>query len=384
MSTILSPRTEEDTRWAKVTALADPGLDVSDVTLRRVPRTKWAATVLATALLTLAALTGWEVKMRSFGLAAGDLDDSNDHWAVARRSLDTGSENKVAIVGDSRIWFDTDLAVWEEMTGTRPVQLAVEGTNARYFLSDLAADERFKGLAVVGLADMLFFATREGLRFKALERGRTQSHAQRWGVTLHDGLSRHLAFLDQVYTPQLLIRTLDLPSRQRVVTPRMLPWKLSETFDHRQTFMWPRVITDLQLRDATRNTWMGLANFALPPATPEIVNIVIAEAVRDVERIRARGGEVVFVRPPSGGALLEAERKRLSRAQGWDRLVRETRTLGVHWEDHPAMQGLDIPEWSHLTRESATRHTRAYVEVLMREVPWLRSRLDGWRAVRIQ
>ena len=70
-------------------------------------------------------------------------------------------------------------------------------------------------------------------------------------------------------------------------------------------------------------------------------------------------------------------------AQGWDRLVRETGTVGVHWEDHPAMQGLDIPEWSHLTRESATRHTRAYLEVLMREVHWLRSRVDGWRAARV-
>jgi hypothetical protein len=31
-----------------------------------------------------------------------------------------------------------------------------------------------------------------------------------------------------------------------------------------------------------------------------------------------------------------------------------------------------VPEWSHLSRESATRFTRAYVAVLAREVPWLR------------
>lgn len=382
MATIITPQTS-DTRWAAQLAQADPGLDVSDVTVRTVPRGSWTGTVVATILLTLAALTGWEMRMRSAGLAAGDLDDSNDHWAVARRSLATGSENTVAIVGDSRIWFDTDLAVWEEMTGTRPVQLAVEGTNGRYFLSDLAADERFKGLAVVGLADMLFFGLREGLRFAALERGRTQSYAQRWGVALHKELSRHVALLDQMYTPQRLIRTLDLPSRPRVITPRMMPWKLSETFDDRQTFMWPRVITDHQLRDATRNTWMGLVNFALPPLTPEIVDRVIADAVRDVQRIRARGGEVVFVRPPSGGALLDAERKRLPRAQGWDRLVRETGAVGVHWEDHAAMQGLDVPEWSHLTRESATRYTRAYVDVLMREVPWLQSRVGGWKSAKL-
>lgn len=373
-----------DTRWAAVAAQADPRLDVSDETIRRVPRGRWTATVVATIALTLMALAGWEAKMRSLGLAAGDLDDSNDQWAVARRSLATGSENKVAIVGDSRIWFDTDLAVWQELTGTRPVQLAVEGTNGRYFLADLAADDRFRGLAVVGLADMLFFSMREGLRFGALERGRTQSPPQRWGVALHEELSRHVAFLDQTYTPQRLFRTMNLPSRPRVISPAMMPWKLSETYDARQTFMWPRVITDLPLRDATRNTWMGLVNFALPPVTPEILDRVIADAVRDVQKIRARGGEVVFVRPPSEGALLAAERKRLSKTDGWDRLIRETGAVGVHWEEHAAMQGLDVPEWSHLTRESATRFTRAYVEVLLREVPWLKSRVSGWQSARLQ
>ena len=92
--------------------------------------------------------------------------------------------------------------------------------------------------------------------------------------------------------------------------------------------------------------------------------------------------EVVFIRPPSDGALLAAERKRLSKADGWDRLLRETGAFGIHWEDHAAMQGLDIPEWSHLTRESATRFTRAYVEVLRRDVPWLRTRLSESKSAR--
>ena len=37
------------------------------------------------------------------------------------------------------------------------------------------------------------------------------------------------------------------------------------------------------------------------------------------------------------------------------------------------MQGLDLPEQSHLTRESATRFTRAYVGVLRERYVWLRT-----------
>jgi hypothetical protein len=36
------------------------------------------------------------------------------------------------------------------------------------------------------------------------------------------------------------------------------------------------------------------------------------------------------------------------------------------------MQGLELPELSHLTRESATRFTRAYVELLRERYVWLR------------
>ncbi|MBA3640425.1 MAG: hypothetical protein H0W53_14340 [Acidobacteria bacterium] len=370
---------ETAARLAHLTGEADPGLNVSDVTVRPTPRRAWTPTIAATLVLTVIALAGWEAKMRSLGLAAGDLDDSNDHWAMARRSLAVGSTNKIAIVGDSRIWFDTDLAVWEEMTGMKPVQLALEGTNGRYLLTDLARDESFRGLVVVGLADALFFGMPPGLRGVAVERAKTQSYSQRFGVVLHRQLSRWFAFLEQMYTPQRLFRWMDLPSRPGVVPPARLPWKLAETFDDRQTFMWPRVERDLALRDGTRMTWMGMFRFVLPPVTDDVLQTVVDDAVRDVRAIRARGGEIVFIRPPSSGALLEAERVRLPRAKGWDRLIRETGTVGIHWEDHANMQGLDVPEWSHLTRESATRFTRAYVDALVGQVPWLQSRAGQWR-----
>ena len=43
----------------------------------------------------------------------------------------------VAIVGDSRILFDTDLDRFQALTGVRPVQLAIVGTNARALLEHL-------------------------------------------------------------------------------------------------------------------------------------------------------------------------------------------------------------------------------------------------------
>ena len=217
----------------------------------------------------------------------------------------------------------------------------------------------------------------------AVERAKTQSYSQRFGVVLHRQLSRWFAFLDQMYTPQKLFRWMDLPSRPGAVPPARMPWKLSEVFDDRQTFMWPRVEQDIALRDGTRMTWMGLIRFVLPPLTDDVLQQVIDDAVRDVRAIRARGGDVVFVRPPSAGALLETERQRVPRARAWDRLIRETETVGIHWEDHATMQGLDVPEWSHLSRASATRFTRAYVDIIVKDVPWLQARAGRWQTARV-
>jgi hypothetical protein len=86
-----------------------------------------------------------------------------------------------------------------------------------------------------------------------------------------------------------------------------------------------------------------------------------------IARIHARGGEVVFVRPPSAGLFLERENRNAPRARTWDRLLRETGSFGIHFEDYPEMRDLEVPEWSHLSRDSATRFTRAYVDVLLRE-----------------
>ena len=351
----------------------------SGETVRRVPRASWAALLLITLLLAGAGLAAWEIRMRSLGLTTADVGDTNDHWAAARRALAEGPADQVAIVGDSRIWFDTDLAVWKELTGTSPIQLGLEGTNGRYILKDLAEDERFRGLAVVGLTEALFFAMPPGLRGNAPEYWRTQSYSQRFGHQIHLRLSRRLAFLDQQYTPQKLFRWLDLPNRAGVMPPARTPWKISEAFDHRQTFLWPRVIEDTALRDSTRATWIGMVTFVLPPLTDEVAHVVIDDAVRDVRRIRARGGEVVFIRPPSAGGFLAEERQRMPRARTWDRLIEATGAVGVHWEDYDEMQNLEAPEWSHLTRESAKRFTHAYVSVLLRDVPWLRARSDEWR-----
>jgi len=76
---------------------------------------------------------------------------------------------------------------------------------------------------------------------------------------------------------------------------------------------------------------------------------------------------VLFVRPPSSGPFLEYENRNWPRAQTWDALLAATGAPGIHFEDYPEMQGMELPEWSHLTRADAERYTTALYTVIARD-----------------
>jgi hypothetical protein len=138
--------------------------------------------------------------------------------------------------------------------------------------------------------------------------------------------------------------------------------------------MWGRIETDAYLRGHARHAWNL---FKGPPLPAFIARNVVARSAEAVRRIRARGGEVIFIRPPSAPELRAVEDKRLPRAKGWDLLVSGTHSQGIHADDLPQAQRLVIPEWSHLSHKCATVFTDAYVRRLVQLTPRLKLRADA-------
>jgi hypothetical protein len=350
----------------RLTASDRPGI-AQPVPVRDIPARPWIQMLVAAASLLVIAVAGWECRMRAIGLEAGDLDDGPSFWAEQRRRIDAGGV-AVAILGDSRILYDTDLSRFESLTGVRPVQLAIAGSGALPFLENLADAPRFTGLAIVGIADRAYFRGGPGLGGPALERYRFESPAVRMSFLLHRGLSRVLAFLDDKYRLNTLVRQLDQGWRVGVQLPgNERLWKLGTVTDDRQTFIWARAETDARVQAHQRAVWMRA--FTVMPVSD--LNSTLERTRVAVAKIRARGGEVVFVRPPSAPALRAVEEKTVSRARGWDALLAYARVRGIHFADDPAMQGLVLPEDSHLSRACATVFTDAYVRAVAKLTPRL-------------
>ena len=354
----------------RLTASDRPG-QAQPVPVRDIPARPWVKLGAAVFPLVALLLFAWEWQMRStVGLRAGDIDDSQQFWAEQRR---LGTSAPVAIVGDSRILFDTDLDRFEALTGIRPIQTSIVGTNARALLENYAADPGFKGLLIVGLAETSYFRPK-GIGLGApylMNFEKNGLPSQLSGLWIDRFLQRHVASLDSEYRLSRLVKQFDTGIRKGVDSPYEDVWKLSENFDGRQYFLWGRIERDAYLRAHAIHAWEG---FRGKPVAPDARERTIALTAAAVRQIRKRGGDVVFVRPPSTGELRINEEKRIPRAKGWEGLLVRAKAPGVHFDDLPAARNLVLPELSHLTRACATVFTDAYVRRLAELTPRLKLR----------
>lgn len=349
------------------TSNSDHGRLDGDSYERPLPTLNGALTTVVALLLLVAALAAWEFYWRDYGVIPG-YRNSDERWAEQRRRIDQGEGDRTVIIGSSRLLFDIQLPVWERVAGERPIQLALEGSSPVVFLEDLADDADFTGRLVIGVTPGLFFSG-FALRKDALEHYRRETPAQRSGHLLSTWLLEPwLAFYDEDFALFTVLKRQAWPTRPGVPV-REAVRKIMVTAVDRNTRMWDKVENDPEYQGMAQRIWAQ--NFRpLPPEArakaAQTRDEQIDMAVAAVQKLRARGVEVVFVRAPSGDKLLDFERASLPRESTWDVLIAKAGVPGIHFEDYPELQGYQLPEWSHLSASEADRFTAALVPLAER------------------
>jgi len=338
---------------------------------REIPHASWSRSALVAALLVLAGVTLWEWHCRHSGYAP-TVNDTDELWAARRAAVKPDS---LVVIGDSRAWFDIDLAEMERGLGRRPVQLSLPGSTVHPVLLDLAADERFHGTVLCSVVPALFFVP-EG--FPLIRPREAVAHYHRMplsenlGLPLSLFLEQRFAFMNmQELTLGELLKGLPISDRPgRAHVPALPPYFNSMDAD-RQARMIDRCIQPGPLQERVKHGWIPLFTPPPPPpgVTPEqamgafraAVDQRLSETAAAVERIRRRGGQVVFVRLPSSGELKALEDRLTPRGQTWEPILKVTGAPGLHYEDYGELRGFECPEWSHLVPADASEFTRRLV-----------------------
>lgn len=334
-----------------------------DVIERVVPDKNWRKVGLIALVLLVLATVGWEVHWRS-KMYDPSYVNSYGLWAIQRREV-SRQEKPMVIIGSSRAFFDINLDIFEQEYGRRPIQLALEGTSPRPFLQNLAEDSSFSGTVIVGVTPGLFFSGYT-YRRRALEYYRNETPAEWTGQQLSMLLEAQLGFIEALNLPLFtLLEHIPMKSRKGVFPPHMNVHRLSVQQADRNTKMWRRVVDDPKYKELVRAVWAYEMDDDDEEERPPIDPVPVFEEVKkNVDRIRTRGGDVVFMRCPSEGLFIEGEHKQFPREEYWDQLLVETDAGGVHFEDNAALQGLELPEWSHLSPHDSDVFTKAIVPLI--------------------
>lgn len=346
---------------------------------RPIPPVPWRGMTVVVVLIVIAATAAWELYVRSLGYAP-TLNDTEDLWTQVRRRVEPES---LVIVGESRPLFDLDLDELEKGLGKRPIQIALAGSCAYPVLADLANDDKFHGTIICSIVPGMFFAPGGPLletSEKALKRFRTQTVAQRLSHHLGMFLEERVAFLKQEdLTLDILLKKLPLPNRPNAQVPPSFP-PYFQTVDHeRRTRMTEKCAQPGELQTRIQQIWLPL--FTPPPSPSYVPKEIFMEQMgkavearfrntaEAVNKLRARGGKIVFVRFPNSGELKALEDRLSPRARTWDPLIQSTAAPGIYYEDFPELSGFNCPEWSHLSAGDS-------VEFSKRLVPHLRTALQ--------
>jgi hypothetical protein len=355
--------------YARQTAADRPGV-AQPVPLRPVPAQPWGRVLLTAVVLLMLLVAGWETYWRAYGVTPG-IRNTYGLWAIQRRRIDSGEGGATVFLGSSRLYFDIQVPVWARLSGERPIQLSYEGTSPLTAVEDLAADPKFTGRLIIGVAPDLFFSG-DGIALDVAHYTHKQSPAQRVGQWLSmNFIEPYLAFYDGDYALRTVLARQPWPQRPGK------HWfmdvrKLSMHQPDRNAYLWDKVASNPGYLALVRSIWEEEFDSYPDDPTPEELlkseKEQIGRAVKAVTQLRAHGVQVLFLRPPSTGPYLAYEERLYPRSRSWEGLLAAARAQGIYCLDYPQLRDYYLPEWSHMTRPEAERFTAALYQTLRRDL----------------
>lgn len=339
----------------------------------------WVPALLLVVLL--AALLEFRLALR--GIAPTQLD-SEARWLEERSRASSDGPQSLVLIGASRIQLGIDVPLLQRLSGKPTHQLAIDGSSYWPVLRGLASDDTFNGTVIVdyyhhtqldnasgGLAasyEQRYQEKKAQLRqwhFDRLEnilewhwRGQLRSYAD--GARPLDSLFYRI--FNQPQMPQYLRTNFD---RSRDADYRKLPMpdfyfarvrrSLGEhappaNLDRYRTY--PEVFAALQQ-----------AINALPHADTRGLVEKHRRLRATVEKIQARGGQVIFLVMPSSGLVREIEQRQYPDSQFLLPLQQSLPAQVINSSSQPQLADFVCPDGSHLDYRDKARFTTAFAHI---------------------
>ena len=307
----------------------------------------------------------WEFYCRSIGYGP-TLNDNEDLWTLARRRVRTrvGRHHRRF----ARLVRSRSRRTAKRFRQTPGATCDGPGSCAYPVLADLANDQTFHGIIICSFVPAhIHGPTRAHPPMergeKNVRRSHTQTPAQRVSQYLAMPLEEHVAFLKAAdLTLEDLLKRLPIPNRPDALVPPPPP-PYFQTIDRERR---ARMIEECarpgsELQRRIQQGWIPLFTPPPPPSyIPKEVFMAqmknaIEQRFRDTvaaaaQKLRARGGKVVFVRLPVSGGAQRFEDRTTPRSQTWDPVTARHRRSRYLLRRFSRASGLQLPRVVALVR----------------------------------
>ena len=327
-----------------------------------------------TLILVTVSVVSWELYVRNKGYDTS-FDDGPPLWANKRAEVYKRADHNTVFIGSSRIKFDLDIPTWEAITGDHAIQLACVGSNPVPILEDLANDPKFKGKLVIDVTEILFFSQAPPNLSRPLENlkyYKEQTPAQLASFQINRVLESNLAFLDKErLSMNAMLDKIRPASRKGVFVFPLFADGFGRVKYDRQEYMTEAFVADTNQQNIVRGVWKFLMEISKePPPSGGKLDTMFMNVKTAVDKIKARGGQVIFVRTPSSGPFLMGEKMGFPREKYWDQLLKTSGCAGIHFADYPLIDHFQCPEFSHLSMPDAILFTKEFIRILNQEKGW--------------
>ena len=326
-------------------------------------------------MIVVIVISCWEAYLRTSGVPI-DYDDGPELWSDKRAMVYEPIDRETVFIGSSRNKYDIDIDTWKSITGEYAIQLSVEGNSPLPVLDDLADDENFKGKLIVDVTERLFFSTLgnnidEPAEYVAYYK--KQTPAQHFSFLVNHFLEDKFVFLDKGFLSlNSMLSKLPVPKRKgKSFEPFEYPFEASRIKFNRQNYMMEKFIADTVLQNHVKTIWEFYEKRNKEaPASGNKLDSFFTAIKTSCDKIKERGGKVLFLRTPSSGYYWEIETKNFPREKYWNQLLAYTNCPGIHFKDYVSTASLICPETSHLGPEQAIYFTKNFIQILNEQKLW--------------
>lgn len=324
----------------------------------------WIASLAYALVCTLIVLTGYEWALRSAGLEP-NFRENQARWSAVRDAAGKDrSVNAIALLGASRIRSSVSLNELEDRYPDHNVYpLGYPARNPCGILHDIAETTEFRGTIVISM-NANWVDCRPGVHQM---HGIIDRYHKEWNWARSidswaaDMVTQTLTFTDPSYSiPSLLENAIEhgklLPRKKHEITRRNRQLDLDFTRLN---------LEQIENSKATNLRWFRWRAKDGADALPDLWDPGLSSLSETIEKINARGGQVVIVRFPTSGELRAQESHHFPRERYWDDLAAKLPASAIlHFEDYSALTNFHLPDDSHLDYRDAPAFTRALFETI--------------------